>query len=163
MKWLSVALAVCLIMCACAAEVAPPTPEQVAESALPLIALIASCPDICAFDAEPPEALSTQAVNAYFASVATASEAETVERAYQNIFAYGEYPQGGEVSDFIPPTLNVIVESALDNGAGEILASVRVEEDYGYGFELSYYMDVYLIYDASALYSAKISRVFIPE
>ncbi len=163
MKWLSIALTLCLMLCACAAEDAPPTPEQIAESALPLISFIAACPDICSFDAEPPEALAVQAVSAYLARAATGSEAETPTRAYLNMFAYGEYPTNAEVTAFIPAALNVIAESALDNGAGEIAVNVRVEEDYGYGFELAYYMDVYLIPDASAEYSAKISRVFIPE
>lgn len=160
---LSWVLLLAFLFCGAAEIPAPPAavsdPQGVAEGALPIITLIASCPSLASFEAVPPAALAREALTGYplyFEGVAPSDVLGAV-------FACPP----AEAVNVLPipslvPTLAEI-ESAIDTGTGRVRASVRVLQNFGFGYEFCLYADFTLIPCDAAPFGARVESVFIPD
>lgn len=167
MKKLLAALFALLMFIPCAAESALPVQEPCAldeEALIPLFEILVSCETFYNFENEPDPAFAEEAVYRYGVRTATQGEAPENAAVYAMLFAFGEYtpPEAAE-SYSEPLPVRVIIENTLESGTGSVIVSVKVEMDYGFGFEHAYYCDIHVLPDAQAPFGARVVRVFIPE
>lgn len=162
MNKLAKLLIMCLLLGACRAEAPAPAADEIASGASELIGILCACPSFESFDGAPGAELAREAVSAYLLTLVEGEETEA--RAYSQLFAYGEWIEGDHnMAESKAPPARAFVESALDSGAGEVIANVYVEYDYGYGWEFGCYFDAYLVPDPGARYGARVAKIFIPE
>ena len=161
-------LIICLVLSltACHAETPIPTTEEITQSAIPLYEILFSCPSVTSFEEAPDAYLADEAVQVFLAREDIADEIKALspDQVYSLLFSGGVYqlpmPEMIPVKAFPARTE---IESAIESGVGTIIVSLCVENDYGFGMEFSYYVDVHIIPDQTAPYGAKITRVFFPE
>lgn len=154
------ALVTAMLFCAAAETPAPPVavanPGKVAEAALPVMTLIASCPSFASFEGAPPEALASE-VQCFGDAFLECDSALFIAFACPPETASEAAPP----ASLIPTMLEI--ESAIDTGTGRVRVSVRASQDFGFGYEFGFYADFTLLPDASAPFGARVESVFIPE
>lgn len=131
-------------------------PDQVAESALPLLTLIASCPSFSAFTDTPGAELLSEIIAFW--------NGDEIGNLLSALLVSYELPAEGlpdVYAEMIPTELTI--ESAIDSGLGTVKVSVAASQDFGFGYEFSFYADFYLLPDGAALFGARVERVVIPE
>lgn len=165
MRKLLLFLLIALCLGACAEQAPIPSDWEICENAKPLFEIVFSCPSASSFEESPDAFFADEVIRAYL-SRATQGEAASAEQVYHFIFQNGEYmpfPENEQPIPIKPFPARATIESAIDSGAGAIIASLRIENDYGFGMEFSYYVDVHIVPDQEAPFGARITRIFFPE
>lgn len=149
-------LAIGLSCCAAAAS----DPQAVSEQALPLLRILAMCPDLRSFDAQPDALTAREAVLAY--RILYPEDGSEDSDVYALLFSDGVFPEEDPGAEE-PLPAEVIAEAALDNLDGRAKVSIRADIDYGSGPEFGFFADVYLTPDPGSPFGARISGFFLPE
>lgn len=142
---------------------APPTavsdPEGIAEAALPIMTLLASCPSFYSFELAPPEALAREVQGGFPQFLEEIEPSDVLDA----VFACPPAEIGGAnpIPSRVPTLLEI--ESAIDTGTGRVRASVRVSQDVGFGYEFCFYADFTLLPGDDAPCGARVESVFIPD
>ena len=135
-----------------------------ANASLALFEILVTCDTFYNFDEIPDPEFAREAVSRYIERMATISEMPDETEIYCMLFASGQYEYVDAYDTYFDALpVSVQIESAIESGTGAWIVSLKVEKDYGYGMEHAYYCDIHVLPDASAPFSARVTRVFIPE
>lgn len=137
------------------------------EGIVELAGFLCSLPGITSFEEVPDAALAREAVSLYPAYfLGSEMEAETI---YAALFA-GAQPEDEKIEWGYPesevplliPTL-VEIEDALTLPDGIQRISAIAKQDFGYGYEFAFLVDLYFTPDESAPHGYRVSKIFFPE
>lgn len=180
MKKILILLLCSLVLFTALCEQGAPAPienaEEIAQGALPLIEILASCPAFYSFEELPEEEFALEAIDAYRLYRAEKAEAETdgteeepeaekgSSEIYALLFDVGENPlpeDFGEAQE-APLPCRAEICGAVSSG-GCVRVDFTCEIDYGDGFEFGFNATVYLTVCPESKFGARVCRIFLPE
>lgn len=166
MKKLLIPFLLLLGLAVCRSESVTPGPEALAAQAIPLMEIWCGCPDAYSFTGSPEPQAVCEAVLAYRARFPESPMTDAEICACLFCFSDGtpaEFPADFPADTPLPLPCRVTPEAVLTLTDGQIKVSVRAEIDYGIGFELGFYADLYLLTDPEAPFGARLTGMFLPE